>query len=83
MATDECDCMNVCYKNIKNKQKEWHYATKYLKKKKNIFGVKLCFLYFNCLLYYRHAYQCYTHIHHSEGFFEGAKPFLFHLGSKL
>jgi hypothetical protein len=22
----------------------------------NIFGVKLCFLYFNCLLYYRHAY---------------------------
>jgi hypothetical protein len=22
----------------------------------NIFGVKLCFLYFNCLLYHRHAY---------------------------
>ncbi len=29
MATDECDCMNVCYKNMKNKQKEWHHATKY------------------------------------------------------
>ncbi len=30
MATDECDCMNVCYKNMKNKVKEWHHATKYL-----------------------------------------------------
>ncbi len=33
MATDECDCMNVCMyviKNMKkNKQKEWHHATKH------------------------------------------------------
>jgi hypothetical protein len=49
----------------------------------NIFAVKLCFLYFNCLLYDRHAYQCYTHIRHSEGFFEGAKPYLIHWGPKL
>jgi hypothetical protein len=28
----ECDWMNVCYKNMKNKQKEWHHATKPLKK---------------------------------------------------
>ncbi len=29
MATDECDCMNVCMYVIKyeNKQKEWHHAT--------------------------------------------------------
>jgi hypothetical protein len=25
----ECDCMNVSYKNMKNKQKEWHHATKH------------------------------------------------------
>ncbi len=24
----ECDCMNVYYNNMKNKQKEWHHATK-------------------------------------------------------
>ena len=35
MVTDECDCINVCYKNMKNKQKEWHHATKYLKKMYN------------------------------------------------
>jgi hypothetical protein len=28
----ECDCMNVYHKNMKNKQKEWHHATKHLKK---------------------------------------------------
>jgi hypothetical protein len=28
----ECDCMNVCYKNMKSKQKEWHHATKHLQK---------------------------------------------------
>ncbi len=49
----------------------------------NIFGVKLCFLYFNCLLYDRHAYLCYIHIRHSEGFFEGAKPYLIHWGAKI
>jgi hypothetical protein len=31
-----------------------------------------------CLLYYRHAY---IHIRHYEGFFEGAKSYLIHLGS--
>ncbi len=43
----------------------------------------LLFLYFYCLLYYRHAYKLYTHISYSEGFFEEAKPFLIHLGSKF
>ncbi len=25
-----CECMYVCYNNMKNKQKEWHHATKHL-----------------------------------------------------
>jgi hypothetical protein len=39
MATDECiviEWMYVCNKKIKNLQKEWHPATKPLKKKKKI-----------------------------------------------
>ncbi len=42
----------------------------------NIFGVNLCFfLYFNCLLYHRHAYYWYSHIRHSEGFSRGPSLF--------
>ncbi len=38
------ECMNVCYKNMSNKQKEWHRATKPKKKKNKPFSAQTLYI---------------------------------------
>jgi hypothetical protein len=78
----ECGGMNVCTIKYQNKQKEWHYATKPLKKNRKMacmatlsasktftsrFFILLCFLRIVNTVYVLNMYSCSLSKKRSEG----------------